>query len=63
MDSMSVREYARREIAVTLCPHPRTGRIARHHLHEASMQRQFKDAVRKTDIANTRCANAPKLGS
>jgi hypothetical protein len=46
MDSMSVREYARRKIAVTLCPHPRTGRIARHHLHEASMQRQFKDADR-----------------
>jgi integron integrase len=37
--------------SATLCPHPRTGRIARHHLHEASMQRQFKDAVRKTDIA------------
>lgn len=37
--------------SATLCPHPRTGRIARHHLHEASMQRQFKDAVRKADIA------------
>ena len=36
--------------SATLCPHPRTGRIARHHLHEASMQRQFKDAVRKADI-------------
>lgn len=32
-------------------PHPRTGRIAPHHLHEASMQRQFRDAIRKTDIA------------
>ncbi|MCX6866956.1 MAG: tyrosine-type recombinase/integrase [Verrucomicrobia bacterium] len=37
--------------SATLCPHPHTGRVARHHLHEASMQRQFKDAVRKTDIA------------
>lgn len=36
--------------SATLCPHPRTGRIARHHLHEASMQRQFRDAVRKTGI-------------
>ncbi len=37
--------------SATLCPHPQTGRVARHHLHEASMQRQFKDAVAKTDIA------------
>ena len=36
--------------SATLCPHPRTGRIARHHLHESSMQRQFKDAVRKAAI-------------
>ncbi|RYD35489.1 MAG: integron integrase [Verrucomicrobiaceae bacterium] len=36
--------------SATLCPHPRTGRIARHHLHETSMQRQFKDAVRKAAI-------------
>ena len=36
--------------SATLCPHPRTGRIARHHLHESSMQRQFKDAVRKAGI-------------
>jgi integron integrase len=36
--------------SVTLCPHPRTGRIARHHLHESSMQRQFRDAVRKAAI-------------
>ncbi|MCX6873312.1 MAG: tyrosine-type recombinase/integrase [Verrucomicrobia bacterium] len=36
--------------AATLCPHPRTGRIACHHLHEASMQRQFKLAVRKAAI-------------
>jgi integrase len=25
--------------AASLCPHPRTGRIARHHLHETSMQK------------------------
>lgn len=33
-----------------LCSHPRTGEIARHHLHEKSLQRQFKNALRKTDI-------------
>jgi len=33
--------------SATLCPHPRTGRIARYHVHDASMQRQFKAAVRK----------------
>jgi len=37
--------------AATFCPHPRTGRIARYHVHEASMQRQFKDAVRKTRLS------------
>lgn len=36
--------------SATLCPHPRTGKIARHHLHEVSLQRQFKDAVRKAAI-------------
>ena len=36
--------------SATLCPHPRTGRVARHHLHEASMQRQFKIAVSKAAI-------------
>jgi integron integrase len=36
--------------SATLCPHPRTGRIARHHLHESSMQRQIKDAVRKAGV-------------
>ena len=36
--------------SATLCPHPRTRRIARHHLHESSMQRQFRDAVRKAAI-------------
>lgn len=37
--------------SATLCPHPRTGRIARYHLHDASMQRQFKEAVRKSAIS------------
>ena len=36
--------------SATLCPHPRTARIARHHLHEVSLQRQFKQAVRKASI-------------
>lgn len=36
--------------SATLCPHPRTGRFARHHLHEVSLQRQFKEAVRKAAI-------------
>ncbi|MEI6675640.1 MAG: tyrosine-type recombinase/integrase [Verrucomicrobiota bacterium] len=37
--------------AATSCPHPRTGRVARHHLNEFSMQRQFKNAVNKANIA------------
>ena len=47
------REWAWQYIfaSATLCPHPRTGRVARHHLHEFSMQRQFKNAVTKADIA------------
>jgi len=36
--------------SATLCPHPHTGRVARHHIHEASMQRQFKTAVNKAAI-------------
>jgi integron integrase len=36
--------------SATLCPHPRTGKIARHHLHESSMQRQFRDVIRKASI-------------
>lgn len=36
--------------SATLCPHPRTGRVARHHLHEVSLQRQFKQAVHKASI-------------
>lgn len=37
--------------SATLCPHPRTGRIARYHVHEASMQRQFKEATRKAQLS------------
>ena len=36
--------------SATLCPHPRTGRVARHHLHEDSMARQFRDAARKSGV-------------
>ena len=36
--------------AAALCPHPRTGLIARHHLHETSLQRQIKAAVRAAAI-------------
>ena len=36
--------------AAALCAHPRTGRIARHHLHETSLQRQIKSAVRAAGI-------------
>jgi integron integrase len=36
--------------SATLCPHPRTGKVARHHLHDDSMARQIRDAVRKTAI-------------
>ncbi len=31
--------------AAKLCVHPRSGRVARHHLHEDSMARQFKEAT------------------
>ncbi len=37
--------------SATLCPNPRTGRIARYHFHDASMQRQFKEAVRKARLS------------
>jgi integrase len=37
--------------SATLCSHPRTGRIARYHVHEVSMQRQFKEAVRKARLS------------
>jgi len=36
--------------AAALCAHPRTGRVARHHLHENSLQRQIKAAVRAAGI-------------
>jgi integrase len=36
--------------SATLCSHPRSGKIARYHLHDDSMARQFRDAVRKTDL-------------
>ena len=36
--------------AATLCAHPRTGKFARYHLHDDSMARQIRDAVRKADI-------------
>jgi integrase len=36
--------------AAKLCPHPRTGEFARYHLHEDSLQRHVRDAVRKADI-------------
>jgi site-specific recombinase XerD len=35
----------------TLCPHPRTGKIARYHLHDDSMARQIRDAARKAAIS------------
>ena len=34
-----------------LCPHPRTKRLARFHLHDASMQRQFKEGTRKARLS------------
>ena len=36
--------------AASLCPHPRTGKLARYHLHDDSMARQFREAVRKSGI-------------
>lgn len=36
--------------SATLCPHHPTGKILRNHLHEDSMARQVRDAVRKTAI-------------
>ncbi|MDB2673904.1 integron integrase [Akkermansiaceae bacterium] len=36
--------------AAKLCAHPRTGRFARYHLLEDSMQRQLKRALKKTTI-------------
>ena len=36
--------------AAKLCPHPRTGRFARYHLHEDTMARHFKEAVVKAGL-------------
>jgi integron integrase len=36
--------------AAKVCVHPRTGEVARYHLHEDSMARNFRDAVRKAGI-------------
>ena len=36
--------------AAKLCPHPRTGKFARYHLLEDSMQRQLKKALGNTSI-------------
>ncbi|MEI8343181.1 MAG: phage integrase N-terminal SAM-like domain-containing protein, partial [Verrucomicrobiota bacterium] len=37
--------------AATFCPHPKTGKVAKFHLHDASMQRQFKEATRKANLS------------
>lgn len=37
--------------AAKVCAHPRTRRIARYHLHEHSLQRQFKEATRKAGFS------------
>jgi len=36
--------------AAKVCAHPRTRKVARHHLHENSLQRQFKAAVDEAEI-------------
>jgi len=36
--------------------------IARHHLHEHSLQRQFKDAVRKADITKKAGSHSMRHG-
>jgi integrase len=36
--------------SATLCPNPRTGKVARYHLHDDSMARQIRDAVHKSGI-------------
>jgi len=37
--------------SASLCPHPRSGKIARYHLHDDSLSRQLREAVRKTGIS------------
>jgi integron integrase len=46
------REWAWQYVfpSATLCPHPRTGKVARYHLHDDSMARQLREAVRKAAI-------------
>lgn len=48
----AAKEWAWQHVfaAAKICPHPRTGHIARFHLHEKSLQRQFKESVRKARI-------------
>jgi site-specific recombinase XerD len=48
----ATREWAWQYLfpSATLCAHPRSGRIARFHVHEGSMQRQSKLAVRKAGL-------------
>ncbi|MCX6864782.1 MAG: integron integrase, partial [Verrucomicrobia bacterium] len=36
--------------SATLCAHPRTRRVARYHLHQDSMARQFRAAVLKSGV-------------
>ncbi len=33
-----------------LCSHPRTKHVARYHIHEKSLQRRFRDAIRESRI-------------
>lgn len=35
--------------------HPRTGHVARYHLHEKSLQRRFGDAILEADITKEAC--------
>ena len=37
--------------AAALCPHPRTGKVARYHLHDDSMSRQLRNAVNKAGLS------------
>jgi integron integrase len=36
--------------SASLCPHPRTGKVARYHLHDDSMSRQLRNAVKKAGL-------------
>ena len=37
--------------SATLCAHPKSKRLARFHVHESSMQRQFKEATYKASLS------------